>query len=168
MVFQRPLPRLLNYVCRHSTLSGNCSLWCFRDHSLVLWTMYVDIVHYRAMIDFGVSETTPALVNYVCRHSALSGNDRLWCFRDHSLVLWTMYVDIVHYRAMIDFGVSETTPALVNYVCRHSALSGNDRLWCFRDHSLVLWTMYVDIVQYRAMRGCGVSDTTPSSFKLCM
>ena len=148
MVFQRPLPRLLNYVCRHSTLSGNGSLWCFRDHSL-------------------------RLVNYVCRHSTLSGNDRLRCFRDHSRVLWTMYVDIVQYRAMRGCGVSETTPSsfkllyvdivhypgngrplvfqrplpgLVNYVCRHSTLSGNDRLRCFRDHSLVLWTMYVHIV----------------------
>ena len=179
------IPRLVNYVCRHSALSGNDKLWCFRDHSLVLWTMYVDIIHYRAMKGFGVSEIAPLvlwtmyvdiehyramiwfgvqrplprlvnyvcrhstisgnerlwvfqrplprLLNYVCRHSTLSGNGSLWCFRDHSLVLWTMYVDIVHYRAMIDFGVSETTPALVNYVCRHSALSGNDRLWCFRD-----------------------------------
>ena len=33
-LFQRPLPRLV--------------------------TMYVDIVHYRAMIGFGVSETTPS------------------------------------------------------------------------------------------------------------
>ena len=53
-----------------------------------------------------------------------------------------MYVDIVHYLAMIGFGVSETTPRLVNYVC--------------------------NIVHYRAMIGFGVSETTPPSFELCM
>ena len=68
--------------------------------------MYVDIVRYRAMISFGVSETTPwscELLYVDIRHYlpmigfAVS--------RDHSLVLRTMYVDIVHYLAMIGFGV---------------------------------------------------------------
>ena len=55
-MFQRPLPRLVNYVCRHSTLSGNDRLASETTPS----SMYVDIVHYRAMIGFGVSETTPS------------------------------------------------------------------------------------------------------------
>ena len=137
-MFQRPLPRLVIYVCRHSTLSGNGRLWCFRDHSL------------------------PRLVNYVCRHSTLSGNDKLWCFRGPlpRLVIYVCRHSTLSGNGRLWCFRGHSLPRLVNYVCRHSALSGNDKLWCFRDHSLVLWTMYVDIVHYRAMVAFGVAETT--------
>ena len=116
--------------------------WCTMCTYIVHKTMYVDKVHYRARLGFGVSET-------------------------YSLVLWTLYVDVAHYRATIGFGVQRPLPCLVNYVCRHSTLLGNDRLWCSVTTPR-LWTMYVHIVHHRAMIGFGVSESTPSSCGLCM
>ena len=119
-------------VCTHSAPSGNDRLRCFRDHSL-LWTIYVDIVHYLAMIGFGVSETTPPS--------------------------FELCMDIVHYRAMIDFGVSETTPPSLNYVCRHSALSAMIGFGVQRPLPRLV-IMYADMVHYRAMIDFGAQRPT--------